>query len=434
MKRDLTEGQIEKQEHLSKERLNLLKPKTKWQDFDYKSNPRPEHNLIDLMHWVKGNFGNANDRCYIHNKIVIDGSFMEFCEQTGTKVETLYLDSIASWRSDKDCEHFMSQGVFKITRKGMSFIHAALFHKGNQNEDEVSFFVVISDSSFHKYVDFRNEFDSWLVARDREHLEVHVVGGEGYPYSRDMKWDDLFLPNDLKKNIRDSIEGWLAAKSIYEKAKVPWKRGILMYGIPGNGKTTAIRTIISNYDFKPVTVNTSMQTNDDTITEAFEYAQEQEPGLLYIEDLDTLLSTTVSLSHFLNLMDGVSTKNGIMVIATANDLNKLKESVTDRPSRFDRKWEIPVPDFPMAIKYLKHWFGNTVKIESIAKSAVDNGFSYAHLKELYLTAMFQALAGNRKKPNASDIKAAVEQLLNDKKVSKEFFETSDHSEKQVGIA
>ena len=434
MKRDLTESQIEKQEHLSKERMKLLKPETNWQDFDYEESPRPEHNLIDLMHWVKGNFAKPDDRCYIHNKIVIDGSFMEFCEQTKTKIETLYLDSIASWRSDKEFEHFMSQGVFKITRGNVSFIHAALFHKGNQNEDEVSFFVIVSDKSFQKYVDFRNEFDKWLLARDREHLEIHVVGGEGYPYNRDMKWDDLFLPNELKKNIRDSIEGWLNAQSIYEKAKVPWKRGILMYGPPGNGKTTTIRTIISSYDFKPVTVNTSMQTNDDTITEAFEYAQEQEPGLLYIEDLDTLLSTTVSLSHFLNLMDGVSTKNGIMVIATANDLGRLKESVTDRPSRFDRKWEIPVPDHTMAVKYLKHWFGKAAKIEMIAKSAVDSGFSYAYLKELYLTAMFHALAGNRNKPNNNDIKLAIDQLLYDKKAAKEFFETTDYSNKQVAIA
>jgi hypothetical protein len=432
---DLTESQIEKQEDLSDKRLALLKPEILWGTLA----DRPTHNLIDLMHWVKESFvpkhsSSSEYGCFIHNKIVIDGSFLEFCEQKGVKIKTLYLDSVASWRSEHDSEHFMAQGVFKITYKNLEFIHAALFHKGNQNEDEVSFFIVVNNKTFHEYVKFRNEFDKWLIARDREHLEIHVVGGEGQPYSRNINWNDLFLPQELKDDIRNSIEGWLAAKDVYAKAKIPWKRGILLYGQPGNGKTTTIRTIIANYDFKPVTVHTSQQTNDDTITEAFEYAQEQSPGLLYIEDLDTLLGTTVSYSHFLNLMDGVSTKNGMIVIATANDLSKLKESVTDRPSRFDRKWEIPCPDKAMATKYMKHWFGNTIKADELAKHAVDSNFSYAYFKELYLTSMFHAMADGRKKPNIEDIKKSIKQLLHDKKLAKDFFEHTDHSStNHIGI-
>jgi hypothetical protein len=397
------------------------------------------------MHWVKRVF--ADDigvkdpevlGCYIHNKIVIDGGFLEFCEQVGVEVTCLYKDSVASWKSDNDYEHFMAQGVFKIEFGPLCFLHAALFHKGNQNEDEVSFFVIVNQKQFHKYVEFRNVFEQWLSDRDRDHLEVHVVGGEGYPYSRDLKWEDLFLPDQLKFDIRNSVEGFLSARKIYEQANVPWKRGILLYGDAGNGKTTTIKTVISNYDFKPVTVHTSTQTNDDTITEAFEYAQDQEPGLLYIEDLDTLLGSTVSLSHFLNLMDGVNTSNGILVIATANDLSKLKESITDRPSRFDRKWEIPLPDEDMAVKYLKKWFSSSGRSPlskreyiDIASEAVRNHFSYAYLKELYLTSVFNALASNRNKPTLNDIKKAKDQLLRDKEKAKEGFVPSHHE--QIGI-
>ena len=445
--KNLSETDIEKQEHLSAERLAVLKPSKSWAAVKDFCKERPTQNLIDLMHWVETEFAaqefpsdwttlEKNIQCFIHNKIVMDGSFMEFCEQTKTTISTLYLDSIASWRSEHNFEHFMAQGIFKISRDGMEFLHAALFHKGNQNEDEVSFFIVAPKRCYDKYIAFRNEFDKWLISRDREHLEVHVVGGEGIPYSRDMSWDDLFLPKDLKNDIRESVEGWLSAKEIYTKSKVPWKRGILLYGLAGNGKTSTIRTIISNYDFKPVTVYTSHQTNDETITEAFEYAQQQEPGLLYIEDLDTLLSGTVSLSHFLNLMDGVSTKNGIMVIATANDISKLRESVTDRPSRFDRKWEIPLPDKEMALKYLYKWFGDKLKAENevLAQHCVDNQFSYAYLKELYLTSIFNALANNREIPDLDDIKKAVKQLLRDKKLVRDNFEVSASVRRRIGIS
>lgn len=133
-------------------------------------------------------------------------------------------------------------------------------------------------------------------------------------------------------------------------------------------------------------------------------------------------------------MDGVHTSAGILVIATANDLGKLKESITDRPSRFDRKWEIPLPDQKMASKYLKRWFGSSVRkkdYEEIAKDCVQNNFSYAYLKELYLTSVFNALQSNRTKPTLNDIKKAKEQLLVDKEKAKDGF-TPSHQGK-IGI-
>ena len=103
---------------------------------------------------------------------------------------------------------------------------------------------------------------------------------------------------------------------------IPWKRGILLYGKPGNGKTSIIRTIMSVYNFKPVTI--AAGANDEAVREAFSYAEEQVPALLYFEDLDSLLEKNVDPSSFLNLMDGISAKNGLLVIATANDSQKIE--------------------------------------------------------------------------------------------------------------
>jgi histone H3/H4 len=441
----LTEEQVDNQEALTAKRLALLNPKYSREDVngflvDLQLPGRPQANLIDLMHWVKDVFGDelgpkkTNLKQWIHNKIVIDGSFLEFCEQKGAIVECLYEDSVASWRSDLSNEHFMAQGVFLITVGKTKFIHSALFHKGNQNEDEVSFFIIVDNSDFLKYTSFRNEYDDWLGSRDRDHLEIHVVGGEGQPYEKNLSWDDLFLPEDLKEQIRGSVQGFLDAKSLYQSKGLPWKRGVLLYGEPGNGKTSTIKTIIANYDLKPVTVQTGVNTNDDTITEAFEYAQEQSPSLLYFEDLDTLLDRNVTLSHFLNLMDGVSAKDGIFVMATANNISSLGQAVTDRPSRFDRKWEVPLPDAKMATKYLKKWFGNSLSAQEckrIVDNAVKNKFSYSYLKELYISAAYFALAAGRKNPNAKDIKLAAAQIVVDKKNAESGFMSVDREE--IGI-
>jgi ATP-dependent 26S proteasome regulatory subunit len=427
------EFQSEADEHLSKSRLLNLIQKSEVKI----SSERPTANLIDLMHWVKKEFGPSlkgkDLECFIHNKIVIDGTFLKYCEENKIKVECLLKDSIASWKSEHDYEHFMAQGVYKITQDKLEFLHCALFHKGNQNEDEVSFFIVVNNENFEKYVDLRNKFEKWLISRDREQKEIHVVGGPSIPYDVNLKWEDIFLPDSLKNEIKNSVEGWLKAKDFYVNKNLPWKRGILLWGLPGNGKTSLIRTIISNYDFKPVTVQSGAHTNDDTVTEAFEYAQAQSPALLYFEDLDNMFQT-VSLSHFLNLMDGVNSKNGILVIATANNIGRLQQSVTDRPSRFDRKWEIPLPDAKMSIKYLEKWFGKLLsakEYKKIAEFTVENNFSYAYLKELYLTSMLNAIAANKEKPSVEDIYNATNQMISDKEIAESGFDSS--SGKEIGI-
>lgn len=445
---DLSEEVVEKQEHLSTERLKNLTPLFAFDVFV----ERPTANLIDLMHWVKDTFSTGllknyrqvdsnplknkeNLQCYIHNKIVIDGAFLQFCEENDVKVECLMRDSIASWKTDHNSEHFMVQGIFRISTDKFDFLHCALFHKGNQNEDEVSFFIIASDDIFEQYIELRNKFDKWLVTRDRDHLEIHVCNAEGYPYTRDHSWDDVFLEEDLKKDIKNYIEGFLKSKHIYEKLKVPWKSGCIFFGSAGVGKTSLIRTIIANYNFKPVTVQSGTQTNDDTITEAFEYASHQEPALLYIEDFDTLLGQTISLSHFLNMLDGVSSKNGLMVICTANDLSKLKESVVDRPSRFDRKFEFPVPNFDMTVEYLTKWFGDILKpaeYKKIANETVDMNFSFAYLKELYIGSIYTALSDGRETPTIKDVNITKKRMIKDKENVKNNFELSNNGDR-IGL-
>lgn len=415
----LTPEMLEEQEHLSKQRLAALEPVSGYPT-DPNGMPRPEANFIDLMEWTVGNFQEAlkdkkNLQKFVHNRVIIDGQFMKFAEENGIKVTCLYKDSIISWETEHDFEKFFVQGVFRIEQKGVEFLHAALFHKGNQQEDEISFFVICSEKNYEGYVKLRNEFDEWVLARDRSNLHIHVVEGDDLPYTKDNTWEELFLPEDIKGEIRGLVENFLNSQEFYQENRIPWKRGFLLYGKPGNGKTSIIRTIMSMYPFKPVTVVAG--ANEEAVREAFAYAEEQSPALLYFEDLDSLLEKSLDPSSFLNLMDGISAKNGLLVVATANEVKKLKANITDRPSRFDRKFEIPLPNAEMAYIYLKRWFGTrcTVKqCRDLAKYAARHDFSYAYLKELYISAMFEALAHNRKAPTPKDIQNSLDRLIKDK--------------------
>lgn len=407
--------ELEVQENLNRDLLKQLIPS--------RVNPiissRPTANFIDLMNWTLDSFKDAlkdqyNINKFVQNRIIIDGQFVQFCRENSIKIDCLYKDSIISWKTEHEYEKFFVQGVFLIKGQNFEFIHAALFHKGNQSEDEISFFVLVPESSYEEYIKLRNKFDNWIQQRDRGNLQIRVIDGDDIPYTKEHTWEDLFLPKDIKNEISGLVESFLSSKDFYQQNKIPWKRGILLYGKPGNGKTSIIRTIISVYNFKPVTI--VPETNNDGVREAFAYAEEQSPSLLYFEDLDSLLEK-VDISSFLNLMDGISAQNGLLVIATANDVKKLKKNITDRPSRFDRKFEIPLPTQEMAYIYLNRWFGKLISVakgRELAKYAVDNDFSYAYLKELYISAMFEALSHNRKAPSSSDIDSAISSLVKDK--------------------
>lgn len=415
----LTPEAMEEQEHLSLQRLKNL---SVTRDFTISELTRPPANFIELMNWVEENFkvalkDNTSLNKFVHNRVIIDGQFLHFCEERGIKVECLFKDSTISWKTEHAFEKHFVQGVFRISKGNMEFLHAALFHKGNQHEDEISFFILVSNKNYEGYVQLRNEFDEWVQERDRSNLHIRVIEGEDIPYTKDTTWEDLFLPKDIKEELRNLVENFLASQEFYLQNRIPWKRGILLYGKPGNGKTSIIRTIMSMYNFKPVTIAPGV--NDEAVREAFTYAEEQSPALLYFEDLDSLLEKNVDISSFLNLMDGISAKNGLLVVATANDIKKLKSNITDRPSRFDRKFEIPLPNQEMAYIYLRRWFGNLITVQKcreLAKYAEKHQFSYAYLKELYISAMFEALAHNRKSPTERDVKNALDRLIKDKNI------------------
>lgn len=154
---------IEKQEHLSLDRLKRLAPK-----YDEPDN-RPPANFKDLMFWVKNAFSKDLQskgpyNLFVHNRILIDGQFLKFCEEENVKVSCLINDSLVSWKTDNLFEKYFAQGVFHIKCKDFDFLHAALFHKGNQNEDEVSFFVIVPTNEYEKYITLRNKFDECAVS------------------------------------------------------------------------------------------------------------------------------------------------------------------------------------------------------------------------------------------------------------------------------
>jgi hypothetical protein len=229
-----------------------------------------------------------------------------------------------------------------------------------------------------------------------------------YRAIRDAAWDDLILPPALKQQIHDDLTSFFAARDTYIRYGVPWKRGVVLIGPPGNGKTYAIKAL-ANLLGKPCLYVKSIDSNrrheHGNIRQVFERARALAPCLLVLEDLDTLV-TSGNRSFILNELDGFAGNDGILTVATTNYPEKLDPAILDRPSRFDRKYHFGLPAEPERAAFLGRWNDRLMAelrlsepgIHAVAAST--DGFSYAYLKELMLSATMAWVSAAR--PGAMD--------------------------------
>lgn len=207
--------------------------------------------------------------------------------------------------------------------------------------------------------------------------------------------DDLVLPASLKDEVHENVHGFFQAEETYERYKLPWKRGLLFLGPPGNGKTHMIKGLANALDVPCLYVRSFTSrhyTPHQSISAAFKRARETAPCLFVLEDLDSLIDDR-NRSYFLNEMDGFYSNRGVLTIATTNHPDRVDPAIMDRPSRFDRKFTFTLPELPERLRYLacqNEGLEAPLRLTEIGlQQAADRtaGFSYAYLKELFLSSM-----------------------------------------------
>jgi transitional endoplasmic reticulum ATPase len=151
------------------------------------------------------------------------------------------------------------------------------------------------------------------------HKEIYVFDDGRWSKDRDLwnsvqgaSWDEVILNPTMKSNLIDDVQGFFDNRSLYKSLAVPWKRGIIMHGVPGNGKTISIKALINALGARPDPVPSLYVKNFDacqgqkySIRTIFSHARIMAPCLLIFEDLDSLV-TDKTRSYFLNEVDGKS--------------------------------------------------------------------------------------------------------------------------------
>ncbi len=210
-------------------------------------------------------------------------------------------------------------------------------------------------------------------------------------------FDNLILHGNLKQDIKDDLTNFFASQEIYADYNIPWKRGILFTGSPGNGKTHTVKALINQIQ-QPCLYVKSFQSQYDTdsenIRKVFKQARQSAPCILVLEDLDSLL-TDENRSFFLNELDGFAANQGIVTVASTNHPERLDPAIRDRPSRFDRKYHFQLPDNSVRQAYITLWNNQLKTAMRLSPEAVSqiatmtDGFSFAYLKELLLSSMIR---------------------------------------------
>lgn len=131
-------------------------------------------------------------------------------------------------------------------------------------------------------------------------------------------------------------------RTLYEKMQIAYKRGIILYGNPGNGKSAMIREIIRRVpDISKIVINPNV-ANVTRILSSLIQALDGKQAIIIIEDIDSLISYR-NRSEFLNILDGVGITSGVYFIGTTNYPEQIDPAFMNRSGRFDRTYDIGNP-------------------------------------------------------------------------------------------
>ncbi|NOV01421.1 AAA family ATPase [Paenibacillus sp. LMG 31457] len=284
----------------------------------------------------------------------------------------------------------LRNNVFAYPDWGIALARVPVFRMHGIGAEDFVF--AVDDASLRRFLEQARQRRRAL---DRRQVTIFTDGPNGMekelaPITRMVDRVEVIMKDEVKRDIYRSIDQFFDEdRTFFKEYGLPYKRGILLYGKPGNGKTTLVKSIAGSVKAPVAYWQITENTCSDSIQEVFQAAANLAPMILVIEDIDAMPQR--SRSYFLNILDGATSKEGIFLIGTTNYPEQIDPALMNRAGRFDRAYEIQLPDVTLRQTYLEQkGMGKLVTDEMMRITAKQTeGFTFAQLNELFAAAALQ---------------------------------------------
>lgn len=227
--------------------------------------------------------------------------------------------------------------------------------------------------------------NDWISATYERAAQYKFLKGEAFSLGGEFlergaeDWPDLFLPPVNLEPISRNV------KLLNEKAEGMDSRGLILMGPPGTGKTLAGRIMMNQAkDATFIWISSRDFYRSGAfggLTMAFDLAAENLPAIIFVEDIDSWLSSE-SVDLLKTELDGIKQRKGILTVLTTNFPEYLPEALIDRPGRFHDVLNMNLPTETIRRAMLASWApdANAKVLDQLAADTRD--FSGAHIRDL----------------------------------------------------
>lgn len=295
---------------------------------------------------------------------------------------------------------------------------------------DVSLEVLAADESWarHLLAEIRelmiehNVFRGQVVSFGRSHMGEMGVGPMAFHRRQSLERDEIVLADGVLQRIERQIFGVERHSARLRDAKQHVKRGLLLHGPPGNGKTLLVRYIATTARRHTVVILTGAGLS--MIEAASSLARMLQPAVVVLDDVDLIAEMREHyaggnpfLFQVLNEMDGVLEDADVVFLLTTNRADLLEPALAARPGRVDLAVAIDPPGPEQRRRLIDVYAGGaSLRLRDRDRIVVrTEGVAAAFIKELMRkSALFAAIrdeSGERIEIDDDDVTSALDELL-----------------------